>query len=168
MSIKSRSIRITFNEVVRCARIIETDINNIKIVEISPIRLKEPPIIFRPRGQILSKNFGESKVSIFNMECAIMSPPPKSKVIDGWFIDNKKRVYYECEKKVMRTSTILSIDDNIITTHSGSIYVLGKIDIPISKYLSDIDIPEFDPLSNNNIQRIINATSIIYPETHKT
>jgi hypothetical protein len=97
-----------------------------------------------------------------------MSPPPKSKVIDGWFIDNKKRVYYECEKKVMRTSTILSIDDNIITTHSGSIYVLGKIDIPISKYLSDIDIPEFDPLSNNNIQRIINATSIIYPETHKT
>ena len=80
---------ISFNEVVRCARIVECTIQ-----EIGFDRLKARPIIFKPRGDLLSNLSASSKETIFSMECTI-EPAPKEKKIDGWYIDIHMRIYYD-------------------------------------------------------------------------
>ena len=155
----SRPARITFNEAVRCARIVGCTVQHI-----GDDRLKAKPIIFKPRGSILSKLSASSNVSIFSMECTVESLP-KEKVIDGWYVDIGMRIYYEdkIKREVYRTTPIDAIDGNIVTTSSGTVYKLGKMDILVAKQLKYINISESAPLEEETLPFLINAAHDVYP-----
>ena len=155
----SRPARITFNEAVRCARIVGCTVQLI-----GDDRLKAKPIIFKPRGSILSKLSASSNVSIFSMECTV-EPAPKEKVIDGWYVDIGMRIYYEdkIKREVYRTTPIDAIDGNIVTTSSGTVYKLGKMDILVAKQLKYINISESAPLEEETLPFLINAAHDVYP-----
>ena len=155
----SRPARITFNEAVRCARIVGCTVQLI-----GDDRLKAKPIIFKPRGSILSKLSASTKVSVFSMECTVESLP-KEKVIDGWYVDIDMRIYYEdkIKREVYRTTPIDAIDGNIVTTSSGTVYKLGKMDILVAKQLKYINISESAPLEEETLPFLINAAHDVYP-----
>ena len=155
----SRPARITFNEAVRCARIVGCTVQHI-----GDDRLKAKPIIFKPRGSILSKLSASTNVSVFSMECTV-EPAPKEKVIDGWYVDIGMRIYYEdkIKREVYRTTPIDAIDGNIVTTSSGTVYKLGKMDILVAKQLENINISESAPLEEETLPFLINAAHDVYP-----
>jgi len=155
----SRPARITFNEAVRCARIVGCTVQHI-----GDDRLKAKPIIFKPRGSILSKLSASSNVSIFSMECTVESLP-KEKVIDGWYVDIGMRIYYEDQTKreVYRTTSIDEINGNVVTTRSGTVYKLGKMDVLVAKRLVNVGISESAPLEEETLPFLINAAHDVYP-----
>ena len=155
----SRPARITFNEAVRCARIVGCTVQHI-----GDDRLKAKPIIFKPRGSILSKLSASSNVSIFSMECTVESLP-KENVIDGWFVDIGMRIYYEdkTKREVYRTTPIDGINGNVVTTCSGTVYKLGKMDVLIAKLLINVGISESAPLEEETLPFLINAAHDVYP-----
>lgn len=150
---------ISFNEVVRCARIVECTIQ-----EIGFDRLKARPIIFKPRGDLLSNLSASSNISILSMECTV-EPAPKEKKVDGWYIDIHMRIYYEDPNKnqVFRTSPIDAINGNVVTTRSGTIYKLGNMDILVAKQLKNIDISASAPLEEDTLPFLVNAVHDVYP-----
>lgn len=155
----SRTLRTTFNEAVQCARIVGSTIQHI-----DPIRLKAKPIIFKSRNQILAHlSAPATPVSIFNKKC-IVEKLPEETTINGWFIDVNMRLYYEDPKRqVCRTTPIVAIDGNIVTTNSGSIYKLGIVDILITKHIGNITISESTPLEEDVIPILVNAAYDVYP-----
>ena len=153
-----RPARISFNEAVHCARIVDCTIQHI-----GTDHLKARPIIFKPRGDMLSKLSASSNVSIFSMECTIESAP-KEKILDGWFIDIHMRIYYEDKnRQVYRTTPIDAIDGNVITTKSGSIYKLGNMDILVARRIGNIKIPDSKPLAEETLPYLVNASEDVYP-----
>lgn len=161
-----RAVRISFNEVVRCAVYAENTFIEC-VQEIAPLSLKEKPIVFKPRGQILASlsQPSEPKISIFSMECTVDSKPVPAKTANRWHIDMHMRLYYEDGDRrtnVIRTSRIIDIDGNIITTFSGSVYVLGEMDPLVKKRIANIDIPDTDPLREETIHYLINAAMDLY------
>lgn len=158
MSIRPTRI-ISFNEVVRCARIVGCTIQ-----DIGTDRLKAKPIIFKPRGDILSKLSASSKVSVFSMECTV-EPAPKEKKIDGWYVDIHMRIYYDDHetRQVYRTSPIDAINGNVVTTRSGTLYKLGKMDILVAKQLANVEISTTAPLEEETLPFLINAGHDVYP-----
>ncbi len=157
----SRPARITFNEAVRCARIVGCTIQHI-----DPDRLKAKPIIFKSRNQILSHISAPAPAapaSIFTMK-GIVEKLPEETTINGWFIDVNMRLYYENPKRhVCRTTPIVAIDGNIVTTNSGSIYKLGIVDILIAKHIGNITISDSTPLEEAAIPTLVNAAYDVYP-----
>lgn len=156
----SRTVRTTFNEAVQCARIIGCTIQHI-----DPIRLKAKPIIFKSRKQILAhiSTPAPEPVSIFNKKCIVEKLPDET-TINGWFIDVNMRLYYENPKRqVYRTTPIVAIDGNIVTTNSGSIYKLGIVDILIAKHIGNITISDSTPLEESAIPILVNAAYDVYP-----
>ncbi len=157
----SRPARITFNEAVRCARIVGCTIQHI-----DPDRLKAKPIIFKSRNQILSHISAPAPAapaSIFTMK-GIVEKLPEETTINGWFIDVNMRLYYENQKRqVCRTTPIVAIDGNIVTTNSGSIYKLGTVDILIAKHIGNITISDSTPLEEDAIPILVNAAYDVYP-----
>jgi hypothetical protein len=166
INMSCRAVRISFNEVVRCAVYAENTYVEC-MQEIAPLSLKEKPIVFKPRGQILAP-LSEPKISILSMECTVESKP-SAKIANKWHIDMHMRLYYEDgghRANLIRTSRIIDIDGNIITTFSGSVYVLGEMDPLIKKRIANIDIPAADPLREETIHYLINAaTDLYYSET---
>ena len=173
----TRTARITFNEIVRCARIVNAETSSVR--ELEPMTLKQKPIVFRPRGNILALN----NKSLFTMECTFttnqaMQNHDKSfienetkcnvaskisvKILRNWYIDINMRVYHEDTKCVYRTSVISEINGNIITTASGSVYELGQMDPLIQKRLDHICMDETDPLKEEYIPYLTNAASDTY------
>jgi hypothetical protein len=163
----SRIARITFNEVVRCARIVCMEQTSVECVqEIAPISLKAKPIMFKPRGQILASH---ANISIFSMECTVESKMPPAQIANVWHIDVHMRLYFEEDTQypnrphtVKRTSPIISFEGNIVTTFSGSVYILGEIDPLIKKRIADVDISEADPLNEDTLPYLINAAMDLY------
>lgn len=177
MSVK-RITRITFNEIVRCARIVNSETSSVR--ELEPMMLKQKPIVFRPRGNILPLD----NKSLFSMECTFttnqaMKNHNKSfiendtksnvaskisvKILRNWYIDLNMHVYHDDMKHVYRTSIISEINGNIITTASGSVYELGQMDPLIKKRLDHIYMDETDPLKEEYIPYLTNAASDTYP-----
>jgi hypothetical protein len=151
----SRPARITFNEAVRCARIVGCTIQHIP-----PDRLKAKPILFKPRGQILSAISAPAAASA----APAMALMGLGTTINGWYIDVNMRLYYENqERQVHRTTPIVSIDGNIVTTNSGSIYKLGTVDILIAKHIGNITISDSTPLEEDAIPILVNAAHDVYP-----
>lgn len=159
----SRQARITFNEVVRCARIVECTIQTI-----GTEKLKSRTIVFKPRGEILSNLSGTAKISVFSMECTvetIAKPEPKITTVNGWFVDVDTRIYFEdsVKRDVIRTTPVVTIEGNVVTTRSGSKYALGKMDILIAKRLASITISESAPLEEDTLPFLVNAAYDVYP-----
>ena len=154
-----RTLRTTFNEAVRCARIVGSSIQHIE-----PIRLKAKPIIFKSRNQILAHiSAPAAPASIFTMK-GIVEKLPEETTINGWFIDVNMRLYYENPKRqVCRTTPIVAIDGNIVTTDTGSIYKLGIVDILIAKHIGNITISDSTPLEEDVIPILVNAAYDVYP-----
>ena len=155
----SRTLRTTFNEAVQCARIVGSTIQHI-----NPIRLKAKQIIFKSRNQILDHISGPvTPESIFNKKCNVEKLPEET-TINGWFIDVNMRLYYENPKRQLcRTTPIVAIDGNIVTTNSGSIYKLGIVDIFITKHIGNITISDSTPLEEDVIPILVNAAYDVYP-----
>lgn len=151
--------RITFNETVCCARIVGSTIQNI-----DPDRLKAKPIVFKPRGQILSVISAPTKISVFNME-PIVEKTPKINIINGWSIDIHMRLYYEDTQKqdVIKTTPVQSIEGDVVTTRSGSVYKLGNLDILVAKQLGQNQISNSAPLAEETLPFLINAAYDVYP-----
>jgi hypothetical protein len=159
----SRQARITFNEVVRCARIVECTIQTM-----GTEKLKSRTIVFKPRGEILSNLSGTAKISVFSMECTvetIAKPEPKITTVNGWFVDVDTRIYFEdsVKRDVIRTTPVVTIEGNVVTTRSGSKYALGKMDILIAKRLASITISESAPLEEDTLPFLVNAAYDVYP-----
>ena len=149
--------RISFNEVVRCVRIVEGKYSELQ--ETDPLVLKAKPIIFRPRGKILQSK----TISALSMENNI-SKPDSITICDGWYIDIHMRLYYENTKKcVIRTSPITSINGTIVTTTNGTKYCLGSIDTLVQRKLRNGSIDYHDPLKEETLPYIINAVYDAYP-----
>ena len=154
-----RTARITFNEVVRCVRIVNSENAPASLRELESIGLKERPIVFRPRGKILEFQ----NKSIFSMECTVMYKPDV-KTLNGWYVDMNMCVYYEEDSRhVYRTSKISSIDGDVITTSSGSVYKLGRMDPLIKKRLDHVSMDEMEPLHEETLPFLMNATLDTYP-----
>jgi hypothetical protein len=159
----SRQARITFNEVVRCARIVECTIQTI-----GTEKLKSRTIVFKPRGEILSNLSGTAKISVFSMECTvetIAKPEPKITTVNGWFVDVDTRIYFEdsVKRDVIRTTPVVTIEGNVVTTRSGSKYALGKMDVLIAKHLASVKISESAPLEEETLPFLVNAAYDVYP-----
>ena len=160
----SRPARITFNEAVRCARIVGCTIQHI-----GEDRLKAKPIIFKPRKQILSKISASTNISIFNMDRISENTPEKKKkektLINGWSVDINMRLYYEdpTKRDIIRTTPVITIDGDVVTTHSGSVYKLGKLDILIAKHLANTQISDSSPLDEETLPFLVNAAYDVYP-----
>jgi hypothetical protein len=152
MSVRSVA-RITFNEVVRCARIVYTDTSSC-VKEVSSIHLKAKPIVFRPRGKILPTN----SLSVFSMTSNASLTETKSPIIaNKWYIDVNMNLYFEKYKEVIRSSPIIDIDGPIVTTRSGTKYQLGDIDVLVKRSLAGFEISRDDPLHEENIPFLVNA-----------
>jgi hypothetical protein len=151
----ARSVaRITFNEVVRCARIVSSETSS-GVKEICSTTLKAKPIVFRPRGKILPTN----SLSVFSMTSNSSLTETKSPIVaNGWYVDLNMRIYFEKNKEVIRTSPIMDIDGSIVTTRNGTRYQLGDIDILVKRSLAGIEISRDDPLREENIPFLVNAT----------
>lgn len=156
----SRQARITFNEAVRCARIVGCTIQYI-----GEDRLKAKPILFKPRGDILSKLSASSKISVFSMENTTEKKKNETKLVNGWSVDVNMRLYYEdpTKRDVIRTTPVITIDGDVVTTHSGSVYKLGKLDILIAKHLANIQISDYAPLDEETLPFLVNAAYDVYP-----
>lgn len=154
MSAVRSAARITFNEVVRCARIVYTETSS-SVKEVGNYPLKAKPIVFRPRGKILPTN----NLSVFSMTSGIslQEEPDTPVIINGWYIDLNMNLYYEKDREVIRTSQILGIDGPIVTTRSGTKYQLGDIDVLVKRSLAGMEISRDDPLREENIPFIVNA-----------
>jgi len=98
------------------------------------------------------------------MECTVESLP-KENVIDGWFVDIGMRIYYEdkTKREVYRTTPIDGINGNVVTTCSGTVYKLGKMDVLIAKLLINVGISESAPLEEETLPFLINAAHDVYP-----
>jgi len=154
--------RITFNEVVRCACIVYKE-NTPLIREIDNISLKEKPIMFKPRGNILPKM--QVTPSSTSPSPQTPFPPSTVKIIHGWYIDLDMRLYYEnAQKCVIRTSPIISIDGIFVTTTNGTKYQLGEMDKYIQQSLHHVYINRDNPLDCDNIPFLVNAAFDIYPQ----
>ena len=158
--------RVTFNEVVRCAHIVyqETpqciEIQTNKVEELCSIKLKAKPIVFKPRGRILPENYNKWYYNY------TMPEPPAPTIVNGWFVDLNMRIHFETTKgDVIRTSVITSFDGNTVTTFSGSVYILGKMDILIHSRIANLNISESDPLCEETLPQLINAAHDIYGES---
>jgi len=156
----SRPARITFNEAVRCARIVGCTIQHI-----GEDRLKAKPIIFKPRGDILSKLSASSKVSVFSMKNTTEQKKNEKILINGWSVDINMRLYYEdpTKRDIIRTTPVITIDGDVVTTHSGSVYKLGKLDILIAKHLANTQISNSAPLDEETLPFLVNAAYDVYP-----
>ena len=156
----SRPARITFNEAVRCARIVGCTIQHI-----GEDRLKAKPIIFKPRGDILSKLSASSKVSVFSMKNTTEQKKNEKILINGWSVDINMRLYYEdpTKRDIIRTTPVITIDGDVVTTHSGSVYKLGKLDILIAKHLANTQISDSSPLDEETLPFLVNAAYDVYP-----
>lgn len=159
----SRQARITFNEVVRCARIVECTIQTM-----GTEKLKSRTIVFKPRGEILSNLSGTAKISVFSMECTvetIAKPEPKITTVNGWFVDVDRRIYFEdsVKRDVIRTTPVVTIEGNVVTTRSGSKYALGKMDVLVAKHLTSVTISESAPLEEDTLPFLVNAAYDVYP-----
>ena len=156
----SRQARITFNEAVRCARIVGCTIQHI-----GEDRLKAKPIIFKPRGDILSKLSASSKVSVFSMKNTTEQKKNEKILINGWSVDINMRLYYEdpTKRDIIRTTPVITIDGDVVTTHSGSVYKLGKLDILIAKHLANTQISNSAPLDEETLPFLVNAAYDVYP-----
>lgn len=151
-----RTVRITFSEVVRCARIVYSE-NSEFVKELESATLKEKPIVFRPRGRILQVNSVQVNL--------VESKPPNVKMVDGWYIDTHMRIHYKDEfARVIRTSPIDAIDGTFVTTKNGSVYQLGKLDACVQLRLDRGHINRDDPLHSENIPFLVNASYDTYPE----
>jgi hypothetical protein len=75
------------------------------------------------------------------------------------------RIYYEdkIKREVYRTTPIDAIDGNIVTTSSGTVYKLGKMDVLVAKQLKYINISESAPLEEETLPFLINAAHDVYP-----
>jgi hypothetical protein len=98
------------------------------------------------------------------MECTV-EPAPKEKKIDGWYVDIDMRIYYEDQTKreVYRTTSIDEINGNVVTTRSGTVYKLGKMDVLVAKRLVNVGISESAPLEEETLPFLINAAHDVYP-----
>ena len=188
-------MRIRFNEVVRCARIVYSESTS-SVKDIGSTPLKEKPIVFKPRDQILPKG----RSSVFDIEKqtsprtvsklpynegsqSIATNPidnksvkqrtyvsryralPEPTVVHDWVLDIHMRIYYiDAKKSLVRTSSIDAIDGTIITTKSGSVYQLGKMDILVQKKMDGLDIDPNDPLHYENIPILVNASYDLYKD----
>lgn len=145
--------RITFNEVVRCARIVSSETSS-GVKEICSTTLKAKPIVFRPRGKILPTN----SLSVFSMTSNSSLTETKAPIVaNGWCIDVNMHIYFEKDREVIRTSPIMDIDGSIVTTRNGTRYQLGDIDILVKRSLTGMDISSDDPLHEENIPFLVNA-----------
>lgn len=145
--------RITFNEVVRCARIVSSETSSC-VKEICSTTLKAKPIVFRPRGKILPTN----SLSVFSMTSNSSMTETKAPIVaNGWCIDVNMHIYFEKDREVIRTSPIMDIDGSIVTTRNGTRYQLGDIDILVKRSLTGMDISSDDPLREENIPFLVNA-----------
>jgi hypothetical protein len=156
----SRPARITFNEAVRCARIVGCTIQHI-----AEDRLKAKPIIFKPRGDILSKLSASSKVSVFSMKNTTEQKKNEKILINGWSVDINMRLYYEdpTKRDIIRTTPVIAIDGNVVTTRSGSVYKLGKLDVLIAKHLANTQMSDSSPLEEETLPFLVNAAYDVYP-----
>ena len=94
-----------------------------------------------------------------------MPEEPVPTIVNGWFIDSKRRIHFETPKRiVIRTNVIASFDGNKVTTFSGSVYILGKMDILIHSCIANLNISESDPLCEETLPQLINAAHDIYGE----
>jgi len=153
----TRAARIRFNEVVRCARIVNLDSAAAVVQELDSMVLKMKPIVFRPRGSIIPNILGESKMSIFSMKSTSVSKPPPPTVANGWYVDLHMHLFYEYNRNVFKTTPIVTIDGNIVTTNSGSTYILGTMDPLVRKILANVDIPVKYPLAEETLPFVVNA-----------
>jgi hypothetical protein len=151
-----RTVRISFSEVVRCARIVYSE-NSEFVKELESATLKEKPIVFRPRGRILQFN----SVQVNKVE----SKHPNAKLVNGWYIDTHMRIYYQDElARLVRTSPIDAIDGTFVTTKNGSVYQLGKMDVRVQMRLDRGHINSDDPLHSENIPFLVNASYDTHPQ----
>jgi len=168
-----KTARITFNEIVRCARIVNAETSTVR--ELESTRLKQKPIVFRPRGNILALD----NKSLFSMECTFTTkdhdkpvmkndtkykfePKPVVKILHNWYVDLHMHVYHEDANGVYRTSTISEIDGNVITTASGSVYQLGKMDPLIQTRVAHYCMDEKEPLKEEYMPFLVNAAMDTY------
>jgi len=169
-----KTARITFNEIVRCARIVNAETPTVR--ELESTRLKQQPIVFRPRGNILALD----NKSLFSMECTFTTnkdhdkrvvenaikykfeSKPVVKILHHWYVDLHMRVYHEDANGVYRTSTISEIDGNVITTASGSVYQLGKMDPLIQTRVAHYGMDEKEPLKEEYMPFLVNAAMDTY------
>jgi len=92
---------------------------------------------------------------------------PDVKTLNGWYVDMNMCVYYEENRNVYRTSKISSIDGDVITTSSGSVYKLGRMDPLIKKRLEHVSMDEMEPLHEETLPFLMNATLDTYPSLLK-
>ena len=95
-----------------------------------------------------------------------MPEEPTPTIVNGWFVDLNMRIHFETTKgNIIRTSVIVSFDGNKVTTFSGSVYILGKMDINIHSRIANLNISESDPLCEETLPQLINAAHDIYGES---
>ena len=75
------------------------------------------------------------------------------------------RIYYDDHetRQVYRTSPIDAINGNVVTTRSGTLYKLGKMDILVAKQLTNVEISTTAPLEEETLPFLINAGHDVYP-----
>ena len=146
-------MRVQFNETVRSACIVR--IGDVDILQDNKsIKLKSKRIVFKSRGQILAA----CKRSTYNMETEIPSPI----VVNGWYIDSDRHLYYENTKyHIRRTSPIISVEGNMITTTNRTKYQLGEMDILVRRRLNNYHNTK--TINEKIINDVIDAVKEVYP-----
>jgi hypothetical protein len=159
------TVRIRFNEVVRCARIVYSESTS-SVKDIGSAPLKEKPIVFRARGQILPKTTESvfSKVGKQHEYVSRYQALPEPTILNEWLLDTHMRIYYVDNTNLFRTSPIDTIEGIVITTKSGSVYHLGKMDMLVQKKMDDLCIDPDDPLHCENIPFLVNASYDLYKD----
>jgi len=87
------------------------------------------------------------------------------KTIDMWMIRDSGRVYFEIAKGIIRTTPVVQIDGDLITTQSGSVYRLGTMDPLVKLRLPSRHLSDVNPLTPFTIKAIALVASLIYGST---
>lgn len=90
---------------------------------------------------------------------------PTIKTIDMWMIRDSGRIYFEIAKGIIRTTPVVQIDGDLITTQSGSVYRLGTMDPLVKLRLPSRHLSDVNPLTPFTIKAIALVASLIYGST---
>ena len=89
-------------------------------------------------------------------------PPPQYKKIEDWHLKSDACIYQGSKE---HSSTVVSVQGDLITTRSGSSYRLGKLDERVAEILSHASPGAFDPhnpLSPSTRALLLYAENIVY------
>ena len=145
--------------------------------QVDDISYSPPPTTFSEEESFCAPTMPQAEATNSNVSKEYAAAPPtpfrqqpptggavfhEYKLIEDWHLKSDACIY---QGPTEHSSTVVSVQGNLISTRSGSTYRLGKLDRQIMEVLSSCSPGAFDPLnplSPSTSYLLLHAANIVY------